>query len=88
MAAPTDPNEVRIRQMAVDQAYQGQGLGRRLLTLAENALIDSGTRTFVLHSRDHAVGFYTALGYEKDDTPFDEVGMVHWRMTKVIEPED
>lgn len=84
MAAPTDTAEVRIRQMAVANEHQGQGLGRRVLTMAENALIDSGTLKFVLHARDHAVGFYEKLGYVKKGDPFLEVGIVHWCMVKEL----
>jgi predicted GNAT family N-acyltransferase len=83
MAAPTESSTVRIRQMAVDESFQHRGLGRTLLIKAENALFESGTRKYVLHARDHAVGFYTALGYNKSGDPFDEVGIVHWQMVKI-----
>tara|TARA_R110002072_G_scaffold269868_2_gene429283 strand:- start:12392 stop:12973 length:582 start_codon:yes stop_codon:yes gene_type:complete len=73
---------VKIRQMAVDPDYQGQGLGRKLMQRVEQWLMARGVKTATLHARTTAVGFYESLGYVQIGAEFAEVGIPHCKMTR------
>jgi ribosomal protein S18 acetylase RimI-like enzyme len=59
-----------VNYLAVDPAYQGQGLGRLLMHEAERRLLAAGCPKVNLQvrtSNEHAVAFYRHLGYDVDD---------------------
>ncbi len=59
-----------VNYLAVDPAYQGQGLGRLLMDQAERRLLAAGCPKVNLQvrtSNEDAVAFYRHLGYSVDD---------------------
>lgn len=76
----------RLFQMAVDPSLQGQGVGRLLVSHLEERLRREGVTEVTLHSRHHAVGFYERLGYVCFGAPYQEVGIPHRHMRKVLQP--
>jgi ribosomal protein S18 acetylase RimI-like enzyme len=63
----SDSKYGQIMAIAVSQDYRRMGIGRRLMYLAEEAMIQMGARIFVLGSGNHraaAHAFYETLGYE------------------------
>jgi ribosomal protein S18 acetylase RimI-like enzyme len=77
---------VQMRQVAVEPALQGQGLGRLLVRESERLAREHGYREMVLHARDTAVQFYLRLGYQVRGKPFEEVGIAHQEMAKGLGP--
>jgi GNAT superfamily N-acetyltransferase len=75
---------VRLRQMAVLNNLQGKGIGRALMTFAENIARDLGYRTLTMHARKTAVGFYEKLGYKIKGDEFVEVTIPHYVMEKQL----
>lgn len=75
-------NEVKLRQMAVYDEWQGKGVGKELVIAAEQASARQGYKKIVLHARKVAVGFYKALGYQLTSGEFTEVGIPHFVMEK------
>src|SRR5262245_46477114 len=75
---------VRMRQVAVDFDRQRSGIGKALVLRSEELARTSGYRTMLLHARENAVPFYTALGYEIFDEPFVEVTIPHRKMRKQL----
>jgi predicted GNAT family N-acyltransferase len=75
------PGVWKIRQVAVEPALQGTGIGRHLMTLVAREAADSGISTLVLHSRESVCGFYEKLGYRLEGEAFDEIGIPHRRMS-------
>ncbi len=75
---------VRLRQMAVVNDVQGKGIGRALMTFAENLARDRGYRKITMHARKQAVGFYEKLGYKKKGEEFEEVTIPHYVMEKEL----
>lgn len=55
---------VRLRGMATDSAWQGQGLGRHLLEEAVRRLRADGVEVLWANGRDNALGFYHRFGFE------------------------
>jgi GNAT superfamily N-acetyltransferase len=78
----TDPKTVRLRQMAVSANLQGKGIGRVLMSFAENVARDHGYRRLTMHARKSALGFYEKNGYRICSDEFNEVTIPHYVMEK------
>ena len=75
---------VRLRQMAVLNDLQGQGIGRALMTFAENIARDRGYKILSMHARKNATGFYEKMGYKVASDEFTEVTIPHYVMEKEL----
>ena len=82
MKVEDDPQTVRLRQMAVVKDLQGKGIGKALMTFAENLARDRGYRQITMHARKAAVGFYEKMGYRVRGGEFQEVTIPHYVMEK------
>lgn len=78
--------EIQLRAMAVDDAWQGKGVGRELVLAAEQYSWQQGFEKIVLHARKVAMGFYKSLGYIAYGDEFTEVGIPHYMMEKTPNP--
>jgi predicted GNAT family N-acyltransferase len=79
-----EPKTVRLRQMAVTSGLQGKGIGRVLMTFAENIARDRGFTKITMHARKNAVGFYQKQGYTVTGDEFVEVTIPHFVMEKEL----
>ena len=75
---------VQLRQMAVGKGTQGKGIGRAIMSFAENIAADFGYKKIVMHARKAAQGFYERLGYKACGDEFTEVTIPHTMMEKRI----
>lgn len=80
----TGKKHCKFRQMAVLDAYRGQGLGGMILAKVEQVMHKKGFETIELHARVSAQGFYKKNGYTAFGDVFDEVGIAHIRMKKEL----
>ncbi len=80
----TDPKTVRLRQMVVTSGLQGKGIGRVLMSFAENIARDRRYRRLTMHARKSAVGFYEKNGYKICSPEFEEVTIAHFEMEKEL----
>lgn len=60
---PEDAGQCHMRQVAVDPAMRGTGIGKALVEYAESEAKRRGYTEITLDSRDGALGFYQRLGY-------------------------
>ncbi len=74
----------KLRQMAVAEKFQGKGIGAELVSRVERELIAQGVREISLHARESAIRFYEKLGYVCAGELFDEVGISHIKMHKIV----
>ena len=78
------PGVAQIGRMAVVRVMRGAGLGGDLL----NALVDiakaRGDKEVRLHAQCSAQAFYSRAGFLPVGEPFDEVGIAHIEMRKVL----
>lgn len=74
--------DYKMRQVAVDEHFQGKGIGKRLVLYAEEYARKKGTERIVLHARNTAVSFYEKLGYQTVGEEFMEVTLPHKKMFK------
>lgn len=84
MLTPVHENSLRLRQMAVGNGLQGKGIGRVLMSFAENIARDMGKQKVMMHARKSAVGFYEKLGYKVCSDEFEEVTIPHYVMEKEL----
>ncbi len=81
------PGVARIGRMAVHRALRGAGSdghGAAVLRALEAAAAARGDREVVLHAQRAAEGFYARLGYRPCGEPFEEAGIAHVEMRKVL----
>ena len=81
---PIDKNIVQLRQMAVEDSTQKKGIGAKLLLFAEESAKENGFDKIVLHARKVAIGFYLKYNYDIVGDEFEEVGIPHFEMQKIL----
>ena len=77
--------EAQIRYMAVDDSYEGNGIGSSIVNTLETEAKRTNHNMVVLDAREPAVGFYEKLGYEvtqKSYLLFDDIQ--HYQMIKSL----
>ncbi|MDO8550042.1 MAG: GNAT family N-acetyltransferase [Ignavibacteria bacterium] len=77
--------EAQIRYMAVEDEWQGKGIGSMILSYLEEKIKERGAKNIILNARDLAIKFYEKHGYEivkEAHTLFDVIP--HYKMTKKI----
>lgn len=81
----SDAKMFRLRGMATDPEYRGQGLGRMVLDRGcEHALAQGATRVWC-NARVSAMGFYTGRGFDKVSDLFEIEGIGdHYVLAKVL----
>lgn len=81
---PLDNGVVKLRQMAVAEHAQRQGIGSALIQFAEQTAADRNIHTIKMAARVSAIPFYQRLGYSTEGTDFIEVGIPHITMKKSL----
>lgn len=82
---PLAGHTIKMRQVAVDPAWQGRGVGTELVAASEQLSKRLGFTIMSLHAREIAVPFYLRLGYTIIGERFEEVGIPHFKMEKNLE---
>lgn len=80
-----DEHTAQVRYMAVDHAFAGMGIGKKLMTEMEKYVRSTGRYRIFLQAREQAVGFYHSLGYrmiEKSYLLFNSIQ--HYAMEKEL----
>lgn len=80
----TSEKMVKMRQVAVHPQAQSAGIGKAMVEFAENWCRKNGVNEIQLHARQTAVPFYLKQNYEIFGEPFNEVGIPHRAMKKLI----
>ena len=81
---PAQDGEARIGRMAVARALRGQRWGRLLLEALVQAAQGRGDASVLLHAQCHAEGFYRRAGFVAEGDVFDEEGIAHIAMRKML----
>ena len=81
---PVDADTVRMRQVAVRESRQKQGIGTSLVFYVEKWAKEREFKKVILHARLQAIPFYTRLNYKQVGKAFKEVGITHYRMEKML----
>jgi len=81
---PLSDEVFHMRQVAVAEDQQGQGIGTAMVLASEELTSKYGGEKIVLHARIAAVPFYKKLAYEVIGEQFEEVGIAHFKMEKIV----
>jgi len=76
--------EVKIGRMAVMPQFRGTGVGRDILRFLMDRARARGLRKAVLHAQLSAEGFYLKEGFTPLGDVFDEAGIAHRKMEKLL----
>lgn len=74
----------KIGRVCVLADRRGTGLGAQLMQAAVDALVARGVREAHLGSQTHAMGFYEKLGFVAEGPVYDDAGIPHRDMVRVI----
>ncbi|MEV7355263.1 GNAT family N-acetyltransferase [Kitasatospora sp. NPDC091276] len=75
---------VLLGRLAVVSAARGTGLGAQLVRAIEAAGLDRGAVEVELHAQVRALGFYERLGYAAEGPVYEDAGIPHRTMTRVL----
>lgn len=81
---PLNDHTAQLRQMAVEEFCQGEGIGSKLLSFAEYIANEHNFKYIYLHARKEAAGFYKRHDYTIEGDQFIKVGIPHFEMLKII----
>lgn len=82
--SPLSTEDLKLRQMAVHEDYQGFGIGREIAIWAEDYAIFKGYKKIQMNARKYAIPFYEKLGYMVSGEEFMEVTIPHFLMSKLL----
>ena len=77
--------EIKMRQVCVDNEYQQQGIGRKMMIFCEELAKKNGYKEVSCHARESAVPYYQNLGYHTEGKLFREVSLPHLKMKKSLD---
>ncbi len=80
-----EPTTVRIERVAVLESYRGEGLGEKVMDIAESRARERGATSAFLHGQLRVAAFYERLGYERVGEQFEEAGIPHVEMVKSLD---
>ena len=78
---------IKMRQVAVDEKFQGRGYGQLLVNEAEKFAGQNGFEIMFCNARKTAVPFYEKMNYQIVSDEFTEVNIPHYTMEKQIKIE-
>lgn len=79
-----DDRTAHVGRVAVHRQLRGGGHGLAVMRALEQAARTRGIRTLQLNAQKSAAGFYRRQGYVAEGQPFDEVGIPHISMRKML----
>ena len=74
----------KIGRMATLASVRGAGHGAAVLQALTTAARDRGDRELLLHAQTSAVGFYRRAGFSEQGAVFEEAGVAHQAMRRVL----
>lgn len=76
--------KLKMQRVAVRSDSQNQGIGSALLAFCEHYAIEHGYHALYCHARDSAIPFYRKNGYNPSGDFFEEDGIPHLKMIKLL----
>ena len=80
--APLNDQEIRLMQVAIDNKYQGEGVGTELVSYAIKKSKEKGYTKIIMHAMLSVVHFYEKMGFHQEGEIFEEKGITFVRMVK------
>ncbi|GAB5403973.1 MAG: GNAT family N-acetyltransferase [Aureliella sp.] len=77
-------NNGKIGRVAVLEEFRRQGFGTQIMRTLESAAKENGLPQVWFHAQLVAVRFYEALGYVAQGDVFEEAGIAHVKMSRLL----
>ncbi|MBR9859408.1 GNAT family N-acetyltransferase [bacterium] len=74
----------KMQRVAVSEELRNQKIGKKLLEFCNSYAIKNGISSIYCHARNTAVKFYSENGYIAEGDYFDEDGIPHLKMRKIL----
>lgn len=78
----------KAERVAVLERARGHGVGALLMAALEDEAEHQGLGQVFLHAQTSVVEFYLKLGYQSEGPEFEEAGIAHQAMRKVLPRRD
>ena len=75
---------MRLGRILVKKEHRGQGLGAAIMNYCEEKAREKGCKVLELNAQYRAIGFYEKLGFSAEGEFFEEAGIPHKKMKKVL----
>jgi predicted GNAT family N-acyltransferase len=82
--APLNNEDIRLMQVAIDNKYQGEGIGTELVNYAIKRAKSAHYSRIVMHAMLSVVHFYERMGFHQEGEIFEERGITFARMVKEL----
>lgn len=84
-ADPSWGEIAHLQRLVVARVARGRGLGRQLVGAVEHDARADHLRVVMLAAQTQAIAFYERLGYAASGPEFDDAGLPHRWMTKLLD---
>jgi YbgC/YbaW family acyl-CoA thioester hydrolase len=81
---PSHGGSAKIGRVAVHRVLRGSGVGRRVMQALMAAAAQRGDKEIVLHAQRTAEAFYRGLGFVPRGEEFEEAGIPHIEMSRLL----
>lgn len=81
---PIGQDTYKIQRVAVLKNYRGKQLGKKLMLEIEQYALQNKQSYLILGAQDHAIGFYSNVGYTIAGNGYLDAGIPHHDMKKEI----
>lgn len=78
------PDVYLVGRCAVAKEHRKNGYGKKVIEKIEECLKEKNVKEIIIHSQDHAQGFYENLGYKQYAPVYKEQFCMHVPMKKVL----
>ncbi|BAZ38568.1 GCN5-related N-acetyltransferase [Calothrix sp. NIES-4101] len=82
-----DTKMAKIERLAVLKQSRGHGIGKKLMAEALEIAESKGILEVVIHAQEYIMPLHQQLGFEADGDVFEEAGIRHVKMRKVLSIE-
>lgn len=76
--------EMKMQRVVVSENLRNKHIGSEMMSYCEKLAVDRHFKIMYCHARDSAVNFYTKNSYERVGDYFDEDGIPHLKMKKIL----
>lgn len=74
----------KMQRVAIKSAFQNKGIGSLMMTFCEEYAREKGYGSVYCHARGTAIPFYLKNQYALEESPFNEDGIPHQKMRKIL----
>lgn len=85
---PMENGKYKVQRVAIRKAAREKKCGSILMQEIERHIRELGGRRLFLGAQNHAIGFYEKVGYTICGEEYEEAGILHHDMDKMIERDE